>query len=58
MQKKYKKHNRSEISIHSQPKEEIEGGREEEREGSPVLIFPPPKFRNCEIVDWLNGYLL
>ena len=51
MQKKYKKHNKSETSTHSHLKKEIEGGRKEEREGSPVPIFPPPKFRNCEIVD-------
>ena len=58
MQKKYKKHNKSETSTHSHLKEEIEGSRKEEREGSPVPIFPPPKFRNCEIVEWLNGFLL
>ena len=36
--------NGSETLTHSNPKEEIEGGREEEREGSSVLIFPPPSF--------------
>ncbi|KAK9985605.1 hypothetical protein SO802_030556 [Lithocarpus litseifolius] len=33
--------NRSETSTHSHREEEIEGGREEEREGSFVPIFPP-----------------
>ena len=34
---------------HSHPEEEIERGREEEREGSPVSIFPPLSFEivNC-----------
>ena len=41
MQKKYKKHNKSETSTHSHLKKEIEGGRKEEREGSPIPIFPP-----------------
>ena len=35
----------SETSTHIYTEEEIEEGREEEREGSPVLIFPPLKFR-------------
>ena len=45
VQKKHKKHDRSETSTHSHTEEEIEGGREEEREGSPVPIFPPLRFR-------------
>ena len=52
MQKKYKKHNKSETSTHSHLKKEIEGGRKEEREGSPVPIFPPPRF---EIVRLLTS---
>ena len=44
VQKKYKKHNRSETSTHSHPEEEIEGGREEEKEGFSVPIFPPLRF--------------
>ena len=31
----------SETSTHIQREKEIERGREEEREGSPVPIFPP-----------------
>ena len=34
--------------FHNQPKEEIERGRKEEREGSSVLIFLTPKFQICE----------
>ena len=33
-----------ETSTHSQPKEEIKRGREEERESSPIPIFPTPNF--------------
>ena len=44
--------NRFATSTHSHPKEEIEGGREEEREGSFVSIFPPPSFG---IVRLLTG---
>ena len=42
--KMQKKVHKSETLTHSQPKEEIERDREEEREGSLVLIFPSPKF--------------
>ena len=35
---------RSETSTHSHPEEEIERGHEEEREGSPIPIFPPLRF--------------
>ena len=42
MQKKYTK---SETLTHSQLEEEIERDGEEEREGYPVPIFPPPNFR-------------
>ena len=42
----------SETSTHSHTKEEIEGGREEEREGSLIPIFPPPNFG---IVRLLNN---
>ena len=51
VEKSIKKHDRSKTLTHNHPKEEIEGGREEESEDSSVPIFPPPKFRNCEIVD-------
>ena len=37
--------NKSETSTHSHTEEEIKEGREEEREGSPVPIFPPLRFR-------------
>ena len=40
----HKKHNSFETSTHSHPEEEIKGGRNEEREGSPVPIFPPLRF--------------
>ena len=49
---KVQKHNRSETLTYSHTEEEIEGGREEEREGSPVPIFPPLRF---EIVRLLTG---
>ena len=39
------KYNRSETSTHSQGEEEIERGCKEEREGTPVPIFPPLYFR-------------
>ena len=42
--KMQKKVHKSETLTHSQPKEEIERDREEEREGSLVLIFPSPSF--------------
>ena len=44
--------NKSETSTQSQLEEEIEGGHEEEREGSFVPIFPPLNFR---IVRLLTG---
>ena len=37
--------NKSETSTQSHLEEEIEGGHEEEREGSFVPIFPPLRFR-------------
>ena len=40
-----KKVHRSETSTHSQREEEIERDCEEEREGSPIPIFPPIGFR-------------
>ena len=40
-----KKLYRFENSTHSQREEEIERGCEEEREGSPVPVFPPLNFR-------------
>ena len=36
--------NRSETSTHSHLEEEIERGHEEEREGSPIPIFPPLRY--------------
>ena len=42
MQKKY---TIFETLTHSQLEEEIERDCEEEREGSPILIFPPLNFR-------------
>ena len=39
---------------HSHPEEEIERGREEEREGFPIPIFPPPSFG---IVRLLTGWM-
>ena len=44
--------NKFETSTHSHLEEEIERGREEEREGSSVPIFPPP---SSEIVRLLTG---
>ena len=43
---------------HSHPEEEIEKGHEEEREGSPVPIFPLLRFKIVRYVSWLNGFLL
>ena len=42
---KAKKHNKSETSTHSHQEEEIEKGCEDEREGYPVPIFLPLRFR-------------
>ena len=56
MQKKHKKHNRLETSTHSHTEEEIEGGHEEEREGSPVPIFPPLRFRIAKIFPDFVGF--
>ena len=58
MQKSTQKHKRSETSTHNHPEEEIEKGHEEEREGSPVPIFPPLRFEIVRYVSWLNGFLL
>ena len=49
---------RFESSTHSQREEKIERGCEEEKEGSPVSIFPPPKIQNFGNVSWLSGFLL
>ena len=48
------KHNKSEISTHSHPEEEIERGCEEEREGSAIPIFSPLRFG---IVRLLTGWM-
>ena len=50
--------NMSEISTHNHQEEGIERGCEEEKEGSPVSIFPPPKIQNFGNVSWLSGFLL
>jgi len=39
-----------EISTYSQQEDEIERGCEEEIDGSPVPIFPPPDFRIVRII--------
>ena len=44
-----KVHNRFKTSTHSQQEEEIERD-EEEREGSPVPIFPPLSFKIVRII--------
>lgn len=44
------KNNRYETLSHSQREEEIEKGREEEREDSIVSIFPPIDFRIVRIL--------
>ena len=46
----------SETSTHSHQEEEIERGCEEEREGSPVLIFPPLRFRIVKMFLGLVGF--
>ena len=45
-------HNKSETLTHSHREEEIERGCEEESEGFPIPIFPPPSFG---IVRLLTG---
>ena len=47
----------SKTSTHNQREKEIERGCEEEREGSPVPIFPPLRFEIVRYVSWLNGFL-
>ena len=50
-----KKVYKSETSTHSQWEEEIRRGCEEEREGSPILIFPPLNFRIMRMLaDWIR----
>ena len=41
---------------HSQREEEIEKGCEEEREGSPVPIFPPLRFRIVRMFPGSVGF--
>ena len=53
MQKKHK--NITSLKFRLTVNEEIKRGCEEESEGSPILIFPPLYFQNCENVSWLNG---
>ena len=48
--------NRFETSTHSHREEEIERGREEEREGSPVPIFPPLRFGIVRMFLGLVGF--
>ena len=48
--------NKSKTSTHSHTENEIEGGREEEKEGSPVPIFPPPSFRIVRIFPDSMGF--
>ena len=48
--KKKKKKPRFEISTHSKPKDEIERGYEEGREGSSIPIYIPPSFRIVRII--------
>ena len=50
------KHNRFETSTHSHPEEEIERGCEEEREGSPIPIFPPLRFEIVRIFPSSMGF--
>ena len=52
------KHNRSETSTHSHREEENERGCQEEKEGSPVPIFPPLKFRIVRTFPGSVGCLL
>ena len=46
----------SETSTHSHQEEEIERGCEEEREGFPVPIFPPLRFRIVKMFPGLVGF--
>ena len=48
--------NRSETLTHSHPEEEIERGCEEEREGSPIPIFPPLRFEIVRIFPSSMGF--
>ena len=49
--------NRSETSTHSHTEEEIEEGREEEREDSLIPIFPPLRFRIVRLLtSWMGFY--
>ena len=50
------KHNKSEILTHNHPEEEIERGCEEEREGSPILIFSPLRFEIVNIFSSSVGF--
>ena len=57
MQKNSLKLKNAKTSTHGQWQEEIEKGCEEERNGSPVLIFPPLSFVIVRIlVDWMSFY--
>ena len=52
-----KVHNGSETSTYNQRKEKIERGCEEEKEGSPISIFPPLNFRIVRILTgWMAFY--
>ena len=53
MQKKY---TIFETLTHSQLEEEIERDCEEEREGSPILIFPPLRFKIVRMFPGLVGF--
>ena len=48
--------NRFKTSTHSHREEEIERGCEEEREGSPVPIFPPPSLGIVRLLTGLMGF--
>ena len=48
--------NKSETSTHNHQEEEIERGREEEREGSPVPIFPPLMFEIMRLLTSWMGF--
>ena len=50
------KHYKSETSTHSHLEKEIERGCEEEREGSPIPIFSPLKFRILRIFHNSMGF--
>ena len=54
IQENAEKVHRFEILTHSQREEKIERGCEKEREGSPIPIFLPPRFR---IVRMLAGWM-